>query len=187
MVDLSLLGAGETEIGVPVRPDQRNQVISHRERVIDLTSEDESLLSDPFGVSLTEVRDTDLQSDGEIEDEPSESLSWLEDVLEEVGDEQLFDGGKSEHAPFGTLHDLTYLQKKTHAPLRKRAHTDSFCVRSAQTNSSETQSRMRRSLPRSFSRLSVFALRSSLKIVQITKRHIMAFCALLSSVSCRSE
>lgn len=81
MVDLSLLGAGETEIGVPA---------VQTGKVIDLTSDDESFLSDPFG-----VRDADLQSDGEIEAEPSESLSWLEDVLEEVGDEQLFDGGMS--------------------------------------------------------------------------------------------
>lgn len=119
-----------------MRPEQRNQVIDHYENVIDLTSEDESQLSDRFSVGLTGVRDANLQSDGEIEDEPSESLSWLEDVLEEVGDEQLFDGGKSEQASFGTLQELTYLQKKTRAPLRKRAHTDSFCVRSAQINSS---------------------------------------------------
>jgi len=139
MVDLSLLGAGETEIGVPVRPDQRDQVINHREKVIDLTSEDESLLSDPFGVGLTGVRDANLPSDGELDDEASESLSWLEDVLEEVGDEQLFAGGKRKHAPFGTFHVLTYLQKKMHAPLRKRARTDYFCVRLAQINSSGTQ------------------------------------------------
>ncbi len=99
-----MLGAGETEVGVPVRVDQRNMVISQPQKVIELTAEDEPLLSNPFGVGLTGVHDADLQSDGEIEDEPSESLSWLEDVLEEVGDEQLFDGGKSEHAPFVTLH-----------------------------------------------------------------------------------
>lgn len=81
MVDLSLLGAGEIEIGV---------LAVQKERVTDLTSDEESLLSDPFG-----DRDADLQNGGEIEAEPSESLSWLEDVLEEVGDEQLFDGGKS--------------------------------------------------------------------------------------------
>ena len=75
-----MLGAGEIEIGV---------LAVQKERVTDLTSDEESL-SDPFG-----DRDSDLQNDGEIEAEPSESLSWLEDVLEEVGDEQLFDGGKS--------------------------------------------------------------------------------------------
>ena len=95
MVDLSLLGPGETEVGIPVRADQRNTVISHREEGINLASEDESLLSDPFGVGLTEVRDANLSSDDGIEGEPSESLSWLEDVLEEVSDQQLLDGGKS--------------------------------------------------------------------------------------------
>jgi hypothetical protein len=85
MVDLSLLGPGETELKVPVQ----------MHKVIDLTSDEESLLSDPLNVGLTGVRDADLQSEGEIEADPSESLSWLEDVLEEVGDEQLFDGRKS--------------------------------------------------------------------------------------------
>jgi len=81
MVDLSLLAAGEIEIGV---------LAVQKDLVTDLPSDEESVLSNPFG-----ERDADLQNDGEIEAEPSESLSWLEDVLEEVGDEQLFDGGRS--------------------------------------------------------------------------------------------
>lgn len=86
-MDLSLVGPGETSV-----KKSSFKVPAHE--VIDLTSDDESVLEDPQTVALAEAHNSELPSDGEIEDEPSESLSWLEDILEEVGDEQLFDGGK---------------------------------------------------------------------------------------------
>jgi hypothetical protein len=87
-MDLSYLGPGETSV-----EETSFKVPAHE--VIDLTSDDESALADPKTVALAEAHNPDLPSDDEVEDETSETLSWLEDILEEVGDEQLFDGGKS--------------------------------------------------------------------------------------------
>ena len=113
-----MLGAGEIAPGV---------LAVQKDMLTDLPSDEESVsvLSDPFG-----ERDADLQNTCEIEAEPSESLSWLEDVLEEVGDEQLFDGRKSYSGIplLSHVHELTRIQRKTPARWRKRARTDSFCV-----------------------------------------------------------
>lgn len=83
-MDVSYVAAGEASLKVPVH------------EVIDLTSDDESALADPPNVAMTEAHnaDLDLPSDAEFEGEGSETLSWLEDAFEEVGDEQLFAGGK---------------------------------------------------------------------------------------------
>jgi hypothetical protein len=86
-MDVSLLATGDapTAFNIPAH------------EVIDLSSHDtlnsEDVVSDQ---SLARDEDGDLESVSREEEEgqPSESFSLLEDVLEEMGDEHLFNGGK---------------------------------------------------------------------------------------------
>jgi len=85
-MDISLIAGGDSALKVPAQ------------EVVDLTSEDVPALQDVLNEPPpTVAQNGDLESDtGEDDDEEqSESLSLLEDDLEEMGDEHLFNGGKS--------------------------------------------------------------------------------------------
>ncbi len=80
-MDLKTLAAGEPSFKTPAH------------EVVDLVSDDGSATED-VQAPITEVCDDEPQSDDEEEVEPSDSFSLLEDVLEEMGDEHLFNGGR---------------------------------------------------------------------------------------------
>jgi hypothetical protein len=73
--------------------------------VVDLTSDSDDSVAEhvlgetpPTGVSEGELESED--DDDELD--PSESMSLLEDVLQEMGDENLFEGGKSRRTDLST-------------------------------------------------------------------------------------
>lgn len=96
-MDVGLLATGDASFKVPAH------------EVVDLTSDDtldsQDAVSEPplvgdLNADLGSVSGTDEEI------EPSESLSLLEDVLEEMGDEHLFNGGKLRRCCHQILHVL---------------------------------------------------------------------------------
>lgn len=96
-MDVGLLATGDASFKVPAH------------EVVDLTSDDaldsQDAVSEPALVGDLNA-DLGSVSGADEEIEPSESLSLLEDVLEEMGDENLFNGGKLPRCCHQLLHGL---------------------------------------------------------------------------------
>jgi hypothetical protein len=87
-MDVGLLATGDASFKVPAH------------EVVDLTSDDnldsqDAVSEPPLAGDLNADLGSVSGADDEIE--PSESFSLLEDVLEEMGDDHLFNGGKLPH------------------------------------------------------------------------------------------